>query len=177
MNILDLIIGIIFLIFAFFGLRRGLIIEAFYLASFIVGIYGAMYFSDIMANWMSGFVDGEGRQYLAVIAFIVTFVIFVVLIRLLGRLISQLFHTISLGLIDSVCGFLFGLMKGALITSIIIMILNVFHITNFISKDLRKGSILYTYTESIARYLYKNHEVLAVNDANTCSDAFTVKNA
>ena len=175
MNILDLIIGIILIIFAFFGLRRGLIIEAFYLASFIVGIYGAMYFSDIMADWMSGFVDGEGRQYLAVIAFVVTFVIFVVLIRLLGRLISQLFHAISLGFIDRVCGFLFGLIKGALITSIIIMILNVFHITNFISKDLRRGSVLYTYTESIARYLYKNHEVLAVNDKNICTDAFVIK--
>ena len=174
MNVLDLIIGIILILFAFAGLRKGLIIEAFYLASFIIGIYGAMYFSDIVADWMSGFVDGSGRQYLAVIAFVVTFVIFVILIRLLGRLISQLFHAINLGFIDKVGGFLFGLIKGALITSVIIVIMNVFHLTDFISKDLRSSSILYTYTESIARILYNNHEVLAVN---ICSDAFMAKNA
>lgn len=174
MNILDLIIGIILILFAIIGLKRGLIIEAFYLASFIIGIYGAMYLSDVVANWMFGFVDG-GKKYIAVIAFIVTFVIFVVLIRILAQLITKLFHAISLGFFNRVGGFFFGLLKGALITSVIILILNVFHITSLISKDLRRSSVLYTYTESIARILYKNHEVVAANDTNTCSDAFTTK--
>ena len=53
MNVLDLIIGIILILFAIAGLRKGLIIEAFYLASFIVGIYCAMYFSDIVDELMS----------------------------------------------------------------------------------------------------------------------------
>ena len=57
MNVLDIIIGVILILFAFAGLRKGLIIEAFYLASFIVGIYGAMFFSDAVAAWMSGFVN------------------------------------------------------------------------------------------------------------------------
>ena len=159
MNVLDLIIGIILLLFAFAGLRRGLIIEAFYLASFIVGIYGAMYFSDIVADWMAGFVE-VGKEYLAVIAFIVTFIIFVVLIRIVGRLVSQLVHAISLGFLDKLGGFFFGIIKGALLTSIIIMIMNIFGLTSLIRKDLRNSSILYTYTESLANMLYKNHEVV-----------------
>ncbi len=159
MNVLDLIIGIILILFAINGLRRGLIIEAFYLASFIIGIYGAMYFSDIVADWMSGFVD-VGKEYLAVIAFIVTFVIFVVLIRILGRLISSLFSAIHLGFLDKLGGFFFGIIKGALITSIIIMIMNIFGISSLINSNTRKGSVLYTYTESLANMLYKNHEVV-----------------
>lgn len=159
MNVLDLIIGIILILFAISGLRKGLIIEAFYLASFIIGIYGAMYFSDLVADWMSGFVD-VGKEYLAVIAFIVTFIIFVVLIRLLGRLVSSLVAAISLGVFDKVGGFFFGIIKGALITSIIIMIMNIFGITNLISSSTRKDSILYTYTESLASMLYSKHEVV-----------------
>lgn len=159
MNILDLIIGFILILFAIAGLRKGLIIEAFYLASFIVGIYGAMFFSDAVAGWMSGFIE-VGTEYLAIIAFIVTFVLFVVLIRLLGRLFSGLVEAISLGFVDKIGGFFFGALKGALITSIIIMIMNIFGLTAFIGKDVRNGSVLYKYTESIANTLYKNHDVV-----------------
>ena len=176
MNVLDLIIGIILLLFAIAGLRKGLIIEAFYLASFIVGIYGAMYFSDVVADWMAGFVD-VGKEYLAVIAFIVTFILFVVLIRFLGRLVSGLVDAISLGFLDKIGGFFFGIIKGALLTSIIIMVMNIFGLSSLIRKDIRKGSILYTYTESLANKLYKNHEVIKGSmsenlNQNTCTDAF-----
>lgn len=181
MNVLDLIIGIILILFAIVGLRKGLIIEAFYLASFIIGIYGAMYFSDIVADWMGGFVE-VGKEYLAVIAFIVTFIIFVVLIRFLGRLVSRLVDAISLGFFDKLGGFFFGVIKGALIVSIIIMIMNIFGITSLINKDLRRGSVLYTYTESIASMLYKNHEVVKGSMAENlnndiCHDAFVIKKA
>ena len=66
MNILDLIIGIILVLFAISGLRKGLIIEAFYLASFIVGVYGAMYFSDVVAEWMYTLID-KGAEYVRIV--------------------------------------------------------------------------------------------------------------
>lgn len=166
MNVLDLIIGIILILFAISGLRKGLIIEAFYLASFIVGIYGAMFFSDMVADWMSGFVD-VNTEILAVIAFIVTFILFVVLIRFLGHIISKLVEAIHLGIFDKIGGFLFGVMKGALITSIIIMIMNVFGLTNLIDINTRKESVLYTYTESIANMLYKNHDIVKESMSET----------
>lgn len=159
MNVLDLIIGIILILFAIVGLRKGLIIEAFYLASFIVGIYGAMYFSDLVAEWMAGFVDAAS-DYLTVIAFIITFVIFVVLTRYLGRLFSSLVSAIHLGFFDKLGGFFFGLLKGGLILSVLILIMNIFGISNLINTNLKKSSILYTNIEKVANMLYKNHEVV-----------------
>lgn len=159
MNVLDLIIGIILLLFAVAGLRKGLIIEAFYLASFIVGIFGAMYFSDIVTSWLSGFVDAA-LDYLTVIAFIITFVLFVVLTRFLGRLVSDLVSAIYLGFFDKLGGFLFGIVKGGLILSVIILVMNVFGLTNLIGAQTKKTSFLYPYIENIANILYKNHEVV-----------------
>ena len=124
MNVLDLIIGIILILFAISGLRKGLIIEAFYLASFIVGIYGAMYFSDWVASWLADFVDAA-LDYLTIIAFIITFVIFVVLTRFIGRLVSDFVSAIYLGFFDKIGGFLFGILKGGLILSVIILIMNI----------------------------------------------------
>ena len=144
MNILDIIIGIVLLLFAFAGLRKGLIIEAFYLASIIIGLYGAMFFSDAMSNWLSEIINVE-PQYLALVAFILTFILFMVLIRFVGRIIG---------------GFIFGIVKGALLLSILIMVLNIFNISDAINNDTRRNSALYPRIENIANTLYKNHEVI-----------------
>lgn len=158
MSVLDLIIGVILLIFAITGLRKGLIIEAFYLASFIVGIYGAMFFSDAVAAWMSGFIKSN-NDIVAIIAFIITFIGVLFLVRLVGRLISRLVEAISLGFIDKIGGFLFGAMKGALIVSIFIMIMNVLGFSSIVD-NVKKDSFLYPHTEAIANILYKNHDVV-----------------
>lgn len=159
MNILDIIIGIILILFAIAGLRKGLITEVFYLASFVIGIYGAMFFSDAVANWMSGFTN-IGKEYLAIIAFIITLILIIIAIRLLGNAISFLFESINLGFIDKIGGVCFGIFKGALFVSIIILIMNVFGVTELIDKNTRNSSFLYSYTERIANVLYKNHDVV-----------------
>lgn len=159
MNILDIIIGVILLLFALAGLRKGLIIEAFYLASIIIGIYGAMFFSDAMSDWLSEVIN-VAPEYLALVAFIITFIIFLIIIRFLGRMISGLIEAIHLGFIDKIGGFVFGLIKGALLLSILIMTLNIFNIGELVDKDTRKNSALYTHVENIANTLYKNHELI-----------------
>lgn len=159
MNLLDIVIGIVLLMFAFAGLRKGIIIEAFYLASFVIGIYGAMFLSDAMSDWLSGVIN-VAPEYLSLIAFILTFLVFMVVIRYLGRLMSGIVEAIFLGVIDKIGGFIFGAVKGALLVSILIMLLNVFNVSNVIDKDLRRSSKLYTFTEEIANYLYKNHDVV-----------------
>ena len=157
MNVLDLIIGIILILFALAGLRKGLIIEAFYLASFVAGVYGAMYFSEAVADWMSDFIS-VGEEYLTIVSFIVTFVLFVILIRFLGRILSGLLDAICLGFIDKIGGFIFGILKGALLVSIIIIVMNVFGLNDLINKNLRQSSPLYSCTESIANMLYEHHD-------------------
>ena len=158
MSILDLIIGVILLIFAFAGLRKGLIIEAFYLASYIIGIYGAMFFSDTVAAWMSGFIKNS-NEIVAIVAFIITFIAVLILVRFLGRLISSLVEAISLGFIDKIGGFVFGAMKGALIISVFILILNVLGFSS-IMDEIKADSILYPKVERVANVLYKNHDVV-----------------
>ncbi len=166
MNVLDLIIGIILVLFAITGLRKGLIIEAFYLASFLFGAYGAMHFSDAVADWMSDFIN-VNEDYLTIISFIVTFIIVLILVRLLGRIICRLLEAISLGFVDKIGGFIFGVLKGTLLVSVIVMIMNVFGASDLINNDLRESSKLYTLTESIANTIYDNREDLedSIEDA------------
>lgn len=126
-----------------------------------------MYFSDAVADWMSDFIN-VNEDYLTIISFIVTFIVFVVLMRLLGRILSGLLEAICLGFVDKIGGFVFGALKGVLLVSIIVMIMNVFNATNLINEDLRDSSRLFTFTESIADMLYENHEEFE----DTIEDAF-----
>lgn len=159
MNVLDVIIGIVLILFAITGLRKGLIVEAFYLASFLFGAYGAMHFSDAVADWMSDFLN-VSEDYLTIISFIVTFIIVLVLVRFLGRIISRLLEAISLGFLDKIGGFIFGVLKGTLLVSVLVMVMNVFGASDLINDDLRKSSKLYTLTDSIANTIYDNREDL-----------------
>ena len=159
MNILDIIIGIILILFAFSGFRKGLILEAFYLASYIIGVYGALYFSDMITSWLSELIKVQ-PEYIALIAFILTFIIFLVVFRYLGHLMSNLAEAIHLGFIDKIGGFVFGILKGLLLTSIFIIILNTMGVDNILDKDTRDQSFLYTRTEELANFLYKNHDII-----------------
>lgn len=159
MNTLDIIIGIILILFALAGYRKGLIIEAFYLASLIIGIYGAMYFSDFMAGALANIINVKA-EYMALIAFIITFILFVIVIRNIGRLIKNIIDAIYLGFIDKIGGFVFGTLKGALIISIVIMLLNNMNLSDSINKDTRDKSFLYSKVENVANTLYKNHDLI-----------------
>ena len=78
--------------------------------------------------------------------------------RFIGRILSRLLEAICLGFVDKIGGFVFGVLKGVLLVSIVVMIMNVFGTTNLINKDLRDSSRLFVFTESIADMLYENHE-------------------
>ena len=78
MNYIDIVIAIILFLFAFKGLRKGLIIEVVTLAAFIVGIYGAMHFSDFTAAHLQEVME-INPKYLNTVAFVLTFILLVML--------------------------------------------------------------------------------------------------
>lgn len=158
MSIADIIIGVILILFAIAGYKKGLIIEAFYLASLIIGIYGAMFFSDFVADALSDLINTK-PEYMALIAFLLTFILIAALIRYLARIIKDIIDNLFLGIIDQLGGLVFGFIKGALIISIVIMILNITGLSENINNKAKK-SFLYSKTESIANVLYKNHELI-----------------
>jgi len=72
MNYIDLVLGIIIILAAIQGFRKGFIVELASLAALVLGIWGAIKFSD----WTAGFITetfGYTSKYLVAISFLVTF--------------------------------------------------------------------------------------------------------
>ena len=155
MNYLDIIIGTILIIFGIMGLIKGVINEVASLVALIIGLYGMFYFSDITASWLKNIIDIK-PEYIATISFLLTFMILVLVIVLLGKLLSKIVKSLSLGWLDKMGGLVFGILKGALITSLIILLLNVLNISGNIPQKDRDESFLYKPVENTAPYLYNN---------------------
>ena len=73
MNYIDLVLGIILIIAAIQGFRKGFIVELASLAALVLGIWGAIKFSD----WTAAFITrntGFHSEHMSTIAFVLTFI-------------------------------------------------------------------------------------------------------
>lgn len=159
MNYLDIIIAIILFLFGFKGLRKGLIIEVVTLLAFCVGIYGAMHFSDFTAAHMQDFMEIDPK-YLNTVAFVLTFIVLVVLVNLIGRLVSKAIKSMNLGFFDKLGGFLFGIIKGVLLCSVLLMVLNNFQLLGVVKPEVKEKSKLYPYIEQTVPYVYRSFDLV-----------------
>ena len=121
MNFIDIILGLILIFSAIGGFRKGLIVELASLAALILGIWGAIEFSYITSDFITENFNIE-TNYLNIISFIITFVIIVILVHIIGGAVNKLIETAMLGFINKLAGIAFGILRSALILSIILLV-------------------------------------------------------
>jgi len=143
MSYIDLILAIPLIWGVFVGFKNGLIIEIASLAALLLGIFGAIHFSDITADFLVEKLNIT-TQYINLIAFTVTFVGIVILVHFLAKMVDKLVKAVALGFVNRLLGMVFGLVKYAFIISIILVIINaVNRNVNFIPEEKIENSILY----------------------------------
>ena len=151
MSVVDIILGII-LLFAFYkGAKQGLFVTLASLIGLVLGVIGAVYFSDYAASYIGDNVNWS-EQVVNLVAFAVTFLIIVFLIGLAGKALTKVADFAALGLINKILGGVFNALKYALIVSVIFMFINASStFSGFIISDEKKeASILYEPVASLA---------------------------
>ena len=159
MNYLDIIIAIILFLFGLKGLRKGLIIEVVTLLAFVVGIYGAMHFSDFTAQHLVEFIE-VSPKYLDTIAFVLTFILLVVIVNVIGQAVSKMIQALNLGFFDRIGGFVVGVAKGVLLCSLLVLVLNNLQLMGLVKEEVKQESKLYPYVEQTVPYLYKGFDLV-----------------
>jgi membrane protein required for colicin V production len=154
LNLLDLILAVPLLWFAYNGYKKGLIIEIASLAAFVLGLYFAFYFSDVTANYLRQFFSID-QKYMAALSFLVTFVVVLFAVLALEKILEKFIDILLLGFLNKLAGAAFGLLKGALFLSIIIFVINYFDTSHAVIKPgIAKSSIFYEPVQSVAPALY-----------------------
>ena len=154
MSTLDIIIIIPLLWGAWQGFSKGLIISLASIAALLLGIWGSIKFSDLTAKILSEQFNLQS-DYNSMIAFAVTFIIIVVGIHLTAFVLDKLFKAIALGIVMRIAGAAFGILKYALIISVLFAIFEVVNRNMEIASDETfEKSILYKPVASIAPAIF-----------------------
>ncbi|MBI4645856.1 MAG: CvpA family protein [Bacteroidia bacterium] len=154
MFIIDIILLLLIALFAFKGFKNGLIIEVASLAALILGIYGAIKFSDIVSTYLARLTDWNPK-YLLIISFGITFIIIVIIVHLIARLINKFAKAIALGFVMRISGLAFGIIKIIFIISVLINLLDKFdNQSKLIPGKMKEASYLYLPVKKVAPSIF-----------------------
>lgn len=154
MNIIDILLAIPLLWAIYKGFTKGLIIEVATLVALILGIYGALHFSDFTASFIRDRLDYDSR-YMGYISFVVTFLVIVIGVNIIGRLLDKVVEVVALGFVNRILGVVFSLAKAVLILCIVVNLVDrLDQRFNFISKEKKEKSLLYEPLNDVAGFVY-----------------------
>ncbi|WP_163710110.1 CvpA family protein [Mangrovibacterium lignilyticum] len=143
MNYIDIILGVLLIIAAVRGFIKGFVVEVASLAALILGIWGAIHFSYFTADFLTGTFNWD-TEHIGLIAFFITFVLILVVVHILGNVLTSLVEAMALGLLNHLAGLLFGVLKTALILSIVLVFFDrIDEDAHIISKDTKEESRVY----------------------------------
>jgi membrane protein required for colicin V production len=143
MSQIDIIFIIPLLWGAVMGFKKGLVLELASLVGLILGIYGAIKFSDYTAEKLAQYADIT-QEWSGLISFLVTFIAIVFGVFLLAKILNKALKLVALGTVNRILGLLFGTLKFALIVSIgLYFFENMNRKFEFVEKDFAKESMLY----------------------------------
>ena len=143
MSSLDIILCIPLIWGLYKGFVRGLIIQVASILALVLGIYGAVMFSNFAQEFLSATFHID-HKYLAISAFALTFVTIIIGVHFIGRAIKKMIDLMALGFFNKVFGAVFGFLKVALVISVVLFILDlVDEQMGLIPKKERSKSILY----------------------------------
>ena len=118
----DIILFLPLLWAAWKGFKKGFIIEVASIVALIAGIYLAANFSEVTANALKEWFDIEG-SWLGYLSFLVTFILAVFGVYALAKVIEKAVNLAALKLVNKLAGLVFGVLKVALILSIVVNLL------------------------------------------------------
>lgn len=154
MAVIDILIGLALLYGLIRGMWKGLFAELAALLSLALGLYAAIKFSGYMGNWLNG-VFGWEDKYIKIAAFILTFAIVVVVVTVMGRVFTKMAGLVMMGWLNRLLGGLFGLIKWALIVSVLLNFFMQMNSSNaFADETTLQKSVFFYPVLKVSRTLY-----------------------
>ncbi|GAB1418972.1 hypothetical protein MASR2M12_17370 [Bacteroidales bacterium] len=155
MNTVDIILVILLALSVISGFRNGLIKELASLAGLILGIYAAIHFSDVTADFIGEFFKVTGK-YQYFIAFVITLVMVVIVIAAIAKIVDHFLKALMLTFLNRLAGAIFGFIKGMLGISLFIMLLGFLKIEDrLINPNRQEGSRFYGDVKGVAPWVFR----------------------
>jgi membrane protein required for colicin V production len=119
MNLADVLILAVLVISVVSAFVKGFFVEVFSLAGLILGLFFAAANYGAFAPWVLRLV--HNHEVANFIAFLVIALLVMLLAGLAGRLLRGLLRGVGLGIVDRLMGGIFGLVKGCIVVTLVLM--------------------------------------------------------
>lgn len=154
MNYIDIIIIILIILSAIGGFKNGLVTELASLAALILGIWGAIHFSDITTGLLIKYFDLKSN-HINIISFGVTFIVIVILVHIVGNVVSNMIDSGLLGVTNKLGGMVFGVLRSILFLSIVIMVFDrINNDVEILPQDVKNKSRMYEPIRNVAPSIF-----------------------
>ncbi len=124
MNKFDMLIIAILAFCVIRGVFRGLIKEMSSIIGVLAGFYAAYSYYMVIARLLSRWISSA--TYLNILSFLIIFCMVFFVVSILGVVIKYVLDIAFMGWFDRVCGAVFGIMKGVLIVSVLLIVFTAF---------------------------------------------------
>ncbi|KOS06893.1 hypothetical protein AM493_13280 [Flavobacterium akiainvivens] len=142
MEFIDIILGGFLAYGLIRGIWKGLFSELASVISLLAGIFIAVKFSALLGNALEGVVDNP--KHAKAFAFVLLFAAVVIGLMLLAKTFTTLADWAGLGIINRLLGGLFGLIKNALILSVLLNFFQKLNANNtFAEKKTLDNSVFF----------------------------------
>jgi len=152
MEILDLIIAVPLLYFAYKGAVNGLIKEVLNIVGITLAIFLTFKYMDALSVLIEPFFEDEAAAYIPFLSAALLFIGTLCVVGLIAYLTKELLKAVKLSAVNRTLGALFGILKSGMIVSTILLLLAGFNIPK---EEVRDNSILYPYIIYLGPWTYE----------------------
>ncbi len=153
LTVFDIVAFAVIGLFAFLGLRKGMITEVFKILGIVIGLVLAIKYLAQGAAIIHSFAKLDPRIE-KVLAFIVILLITIVVFTLFAKLTKSIFKMALMGWLDRSGGLAFGGLKGALIISSLLPLFAFLPDNIQFVKETKQDSVIYKYLRGFAPKIY-----------------------
>jgi len=178
MNIIDLVILIIFVLFAIRGYVNGFIKEALGIVGLFLAVFLTFKYMDEGSKWLE-FIQPYlfmGKSYLPFLAGALIFILVLVFISITGYMLTRFVQAIHLSIPNRILGSVAALIKSGILISAVLLILAGFNVPD---PPSRRESVSYPYVIHMAPWAYDLVATVwpgAANFTNTISKTLNKNN-
>ncbi len=124
----DYVFGAILLISTLLALIRGGVAELLSLSTWFIAIFVMRHFADQLERYIPDFIAATKLR--SIVSYAYSFFIVAIIITFIKKIFNQLISRIGLGGINHLLGALLGLIRGIIISALLILVIENFNLDN-----------------------------------------------
>lgn len=134
MAIIDIVLLLCFVPAIVSGVSKGFVKQVVEIAALLIGVWVAFRYSSLLSIWLSQQVEMD-KLVLHVLCFIAILIVTAALLSIAGHFVTRVVNLVSLGWVNRVLGFFFGIIKVAIILGLLILAFEALNSTVHIIED------------------------------------------